>query len=461
MSGRAVACIAAALGVAAWAGQVAANGAFPSSGQVLVHPTDPNTAWVSTSYGFARTTDGGTTFTLACESAIGYSMGFHPYAQLTEQGTLFMGLPDGLAVARGDACTFERASEVEGHFITDVSLDTNGRAIILAVPPGSGEPFVLESTDDLTTLTPLGVALPKKITVLTLEGDPQNPNTIFVSGILDANPPLGVLVRSLDAGMSWTTLLVPSSDAEHGPFIGGLDPDQSGRLFIRLNGSPGRLLMSEDFGETYEELVEIDGFLHAFRLTPDGGSVFYGGTLHGLSILDLATKESSQLSTLPTRCVTIAGERTYACFDQIAAGFAVGVAIAPEAEFVPFLNQACIDGLLACDAQSPLMDACSASWPTTQQQLDAAGECDGSGGGGSTGSTSTGLTTTSSSSSSTPGPASSSGGAGSDGATGGCECRQVPGRSGFGGLVLVAVGCLFARRRNCVRRNPMLRRHAE
>lgn len=430
------------------------NGAFPASGQVLVHPADPDVAWVNTSYGFARTTDGGATFALACEAGIGYAGGFHPHAGLTTQGTLFMGLPDGLAVGRADACSFERAPEVEGHFVADVSLDPTGRAVVLAVPPNGDDPRVLASTDDLATLTPLGVPLPKKLTVLTLDADPLEPDTIYVSAILDANPPIGVLVRSFDAGATWTTLLVPSSDAEHGPFIGGLDPTQAGRVFVRLNGAPGRLLMSEDYGETYEELVEIEGFLHAFRLTPDGASIYYGGTLHGLSIMDLETRTPTQLSALPTRCVTIAGDRTFACFDQLAAGFAVGVATTERPTFEPWLNQACIDALLPCGEATPVIEACAPSWPMVQQQLDATGSCEG--GGGASASSSSSTASTMSTNAGGAG-ASSASGAGADGAGGspgadadGCGSCGVgrPPESSGSLAALLALSVLFARRSN-------------
>ena len=69
--GRGLAALGAiALALAAPARDARANGAFPASGQILVDPAAPETIWVATTYGFAKTKDAGATFHLVCEAGI-------------------------------------------------------------------------------------------------------------------------------------------------------------------------------------------------------------------------------------------------------------------------------------------------------------------------------------------------------------------------------------------------------
>jgi photosystem II stability/assembly factor-like uncharacterized protein len=282
--------------------EASANGAFPSSGQVLVDPSDPQRIWVRTSYGFAKTIDGGESFQLVCEDGVGYSFGFHPHAALSATGAIFMGLSDGLAIGRGDTCAFQRAPELEGSYIVDVSMGPDGRAIVVAVPPNGGQAQVFASTDDLATWQALGAPLPEGMSPFTLDAAPSDPDVLYVSGTLGNPQPLGVLLSSSDAGSTWQTVVVPNSDAEVAPFIGGVDPALPGRLYVRLTGIPGRLLLSEDFGQTFTPIAQTEiGRMAAFRLAPDGASAIFGGNFDGLHRLDTATFATEPLAAHPRR----------------------------------------------------------------------------------------------------------------------------------------------------------------
>lgn len=412
--------------------EASANGAFPSSGQVLVDPTDPQRIWVRTSYGFAKTIDGGESFQLVCEDGVGYSFGFHPHAALSATGAIFMGLSDGLAIGRGDTCAFQRAPELEGSYIVDVSMGPDGRAIVVAVPPNGGQAQVFASTDDLATWQALGAPLPEGMSPFTLDAAPSDPDVLYVSGTLGNPQPLGVLLSSSDAGSTWQTVVVPNSDAEVAPFIGGVDPALPGRLYVRLTGIPGRLLLSEDFGQTFTPIAQTEiGRMAAFRLAPDGASAIFGGNFDGLHRLDTATFATEPLAAIQARCVAFDEDRVFACGEEAPDGFTAGVSTDGGATFAPLLRAACIEGIVPCDAGAPVFDQCEPSWPTIAQLIGATGECDAAGAGGAGGAPQQAGGAPASGGAATAGGAgaggdATGGGGGAAGGSEGCSCGAGP-----------------------------------
>ena len=413
-----------------------ANGAFPAAGQILIDPSDESRVWVSTSYGFAKSSDGGRSFQLVCEAAIGYGGGFHPHAAITETGAIFMGVADGLAIGRGESCAFERAPDLEGSYVIDVSLDLpSGRAIALVLPPNGAAPYVAASDDDLSSFAKLGIDLPEKLTALTLDAAPSDPSVLYVSGVLDANPPRGVVLSSIDGGAIWQSAIVPGSEPETAPFIAAIDPSDAGKLWVRLNGAPGQLLLSDDFGQTFQPVLETEGFLHAFKLAPDGESAYFGGSVAGLHRLDTTSLTATPLADIAARCVTLDDDRVLACGEDEADGFSAGVSVDGGLTFQPLLRRACIGGILTCAPGTPVADICEPEWPAIAEVLGA-DDCSPAAGGG--GASASGGGTTGGS----PPQPSAGGGAGGDGGStsDGCACatpaspRESP--AGWLGLLL-------------------------
>ena len=362
---------------------VQANGAFPAAGQILIDPSNETRMWVSTTYGFAKSNDSGKTFQLVCEAAIGYQGGFHPHAAITPTGAIFMGLPDGLAVGRGDTCDFERAADLQGSYVIDVSVDAvSGRAVALVQPPNGAEPYIAASDDDLASFAKLGSDLPEKFVALTLDAAPSDPSVLYVSGLIEGDPVRGALLTSVDGGQSWQASLVPESDPQTAPFIAAVDPLNAAKVYVRLNGAPGKLFYSDDSGATLTKILETKGFLHAFRLAPDGASAFFGGSLAGLHRLDTATLAQTPLAQIAARCVTIRDERVYACGDDASDGFSAGVSTDGAVSFQPVLQQKCIEGPLACDLGTAVNDSCEPGWPMVAELLGATDCTPGAGGGG-------------------------------------------------------------------------------
>jgi len=435
-----------------------ANGAFPSSGQILVDPGDPSTIWVRTTYGFARTSDGGTTFQLVCEEAMGYSSGFHPTAAISPTGALFMGVSDGLVVGRGDTCSFERAPELEGSFVVDVSIDPNGRAIALVAPPDAGRARVFVSTDDLATWQQLGDVLPEKITPLTLDAAATNPDVVYVSALADGPSGLGLLITTEDGGATWSSQLIPGSDSQVRPFIAAVDPLLQERVYVRLTGIPGRLLMSEDYGASFDLVLQTDnGLLQAFRLVSDGSMAYFGGVIDGLKTFEFATSEVTDVTSIAARCVTLHDDDIFACADVAFDGYSAARSTDGGATFQPFLVNQCIEGIIPCDEGLAVHDLCEPAWPAIEAALGAQGDCDGVGGSGAgvgssgTGGTNQGAAPPMGGSTPTGSAATGAGGAASDSEDGGCACILGRGTA-RASPAWIALALLLAARR-CARRH--------
>jgi len=228
-------------------------------------------------------------------------------------------------------------------------------------------------------------------------------------------------VRSTDGGQTWASVFVPESEASTQPFLAGIDPLNADRVYVRLNGAPGRLFVSDDGGVTFTKVLETRGFLRAFDLSADGTYALVGGDVDGLLRLDTATLVAEPHSTVAARCVNIDGPRVFACGTPAVDGFSAGVSADGGVTFEPLFVQTCLKGPLACAAETPVGDLCPAAWPMVQELLGATG-CDGGGG-------------ASAASSDVSGPAASaaaSTGAGTGGAAadslepgGGCRCSDA------------------------------------
>lgn len=414
------------------AGIAQANGAFPAAGQILVDPTDPQRIWVNTAAGFALTQDGGATFHLVCTQAVGYSGFFHPHAAVTPTGAIFMGVPTGVAVGRGDACDFTLAPELLDVFVVDVSVDPQGRAIAVGVPAKGGRAKVFRSEDDLASWQQLGNDLPNSFTPRTVDAAPSDPDVVYVSGLDESNAPKGTLVHTLDGGNSWEGIDVPGSDsADFAPFIAGVDPALPARMYVRLGGAPGRLLRSDDAGVTFTQILELPGILYAFRLSADGSSAFVGSDQSGLHRLDTTSLALDARAAINARCVMLDGARVLACGDETNDGFSAGISSDDGVTFDTLLRLSCIEGILPCPAGSAVEDTCQPQWPMIEDFLDAGLACDapdpggGGPGGSDQGGGGEGGSGQGAGSGASGGGASGGAGAGPDGDSddgGGCSC---------------------------------------
>lgn len=365
-----------------------ANGVFPTAGQIVIDPSDPQHIVVRTTYGILTTREAGEPWDWICEGAVGYGGTFHPAVAITADGTVIAGLTDGLAVAHADTCAWAKAAgAIDGAYVVDVSTEKNAPSHAVAVTSNgvSGTSRFWSSDDDAVTWTQAGTDLPAGFLPVSVDVAPSDPMRVYVSGLSGGAGTLkGALVVSSDRGKTWTQLAVPSSDGGHAPYIGAIDPAAPDRVYLRTDGSPGRLFAFDRATETFTEIFVGQGFLRGFALSPGGDTVLVGGSSDGIWRAPTTTLAFEKVSPVATRCLTWTAAGVYTCATEFADGFTVGLSADQGATFAAVMHLPCVRGPLACGAGTSVDTTCPAEWPAVAmligQDTCAPGTTTGAGG---------------------------------------------------------------------------------
>lgn len=427
-----------------------ANGVFPNAGQIVIDPTDPAHIVVRTTYGVLTTREGGEPWDWICESAVGYGSGFHPAVALTEDGTLLAGLDSGVGLANGSTCSWSKvAGALDGALVVDLSVEKSALShVVLVTSKGaSGAGQFWTSEDNGTSWVKTGSDLPAGFVPLTVDVAPSDPMRVYVTAIIGgAGTQKGSLLVSDDRGATWSQFSVPSSDGDHAPYIGGIDPSNADRVFVRNDGMPGRLFSFDRALGTFTQIFTAQGILRGFALSPDGATLLVGGSSDGIWRAPQDTLVFEKRSEVATRCLTWTAQGVYSCATEFASGFTVGLSKDEGATFEPVMHLPCVRGPLECAPDTQVGAECPSQWPAVALQIGAddcastsagGGGAGGSGaaGGGGAGAGATGGGGASTNSTTGEGAATSgegAGGAGGEGAgangpgDGGCTC-SLPG----------------------------------
>jgi hypothetical protein len=392
-----------------------------------------------TTFGFVVSRDGGGSWRWICETAVGYQ-DIEPGIGVADGGAILAAIGPGVSRGSSDACDFGLTLEA-GSFGMDLSVQRDAPLRVVAVlhradVMGSE---VWQSIDGGARWSPVSGALPSGFFASTTDIARSEPERIYVAGMQDGAMPM--LARSIDGGDSWTMLAISGLAAEV-PYLAAVDP--AGRVYVRSDGDPGRLLVSDDGGDSWSTPFMGTAPLRGFALSPDGSKVLIGdGT--GIWRADATTLAFEKISDVLVECLTWAERGVYACANQSLSGFFVGLSADEGATFESLLSMYCIEGPLSCPPGTSVADTCPPLWPNVASQL-LTWKCDG-GGGGAQASSSSGA-----------------GGAGTGGAsepTGGdCSCRLGGGKGwgvgwgalGAGWAALGAVALALAGRRRFPKR---------
>lgn len=427
---RLVAIWVAACAIPFGSGLARANGVFPSAEQIVVDPLDPSHIVVRTTYGLLTTRAAGDPWDWICESAVGYSSGFHPSIGITNDGTVLAGVPDGVSIAQGPGCAWGLAAGLgPGAVVVDLSVEKGDPSHAVAVTASfAGSPARLwESSDNGVTWAQAGVALPAGYTPLTVDVAPSDPERVYVSAQVSTK---GALLVSPDRGQTWLTFTVPSTSADEQPFIGAVDPLNADLVYIRTTGVSGHVLVYDHAAVAFTSIFSGVGLLRGFALSPDGQTLLVGGASDGIMRASVADFAFEKVSSVATRCLTWTEAGVYTCASEFPDNFTIGLSHDEGATFETLLKQPCVRGPLDCDPATTAGAACPPEWPAIAIQLGtdecpaatggAGGGTSGAGGGasgaGGAGSGGAESTTTSG------GESTSSGGTTTPDQPGGCAC---------------------------------------
>jgi hypothetical protein len=391
------------------ANQAWANGRFPRAVRLIQNPQDPTRLVLAGTFGLAVTQDGGQSWNYVCEAAFSDpDTILDPLVGFANDGTLYTGTALDLRRSDADVCEFDIALGKPGQFVPDYTFDVDGQslvAVVSSVVDGTDQATVQVSPDG-TNWEPLGPPIEER-SVLTLDVAPSDAQRLYISALAPefdeqaAQVGLrGVLLVSSDRGQSWRELDIPGASFDAQPFIARIHPTDPDVVYVRLNGqklddfglpvADDALLVSNDAGETWQELIRQPSKLLAFALSPDAETVLVGfgvsddsavGVTRGQHGLYRITREASDpvqierlLDGISTHCLTWTDAGLYVCLRQFAnpAGFEVGFTSNHEFseldELTPLLLLNELEAPRTCPGEAEAA-VCGSRWETDCKAL--------------------------------------------------------------------------------------------
>ncbi|MGC4095374.1 MAG: hypothetical protein QM756_47105 [Polyangiaceae bacterium] len=287
-----------------------ANGRFPNAQQLR----EPQKGFivVAGSYGLLLSSNAGKDFQFVCESMLfgQPSMGswIDPLLETLPDGSVLSGSQSGMRFSLDHGCSFQTAfslphdTKVVGAgpdpntpigSVVDLCPGYSPDAAVVALATARAsdgsvvEHRLYQSADGHGAWKPLGNALGTSSlrSVLTLEVAPSKPTRIYVSG---SNNGVHTLAVSDDAGATFQTYPIALDDADGvtGAYIAAVSPSNPNRVYVRVSrrsiaddGSDtwdDSLLVSDDGGAHFRDVLRRQAALLGFALSPDGKTVLAG-----------------------------------------------------------------------------------------------------------------------------------------------------------------------------------------
>jgi hypothetical protein len=374
------------------AGTAAANGRFPQSNQIVFSPTNPDLIVLRTTYGILPSHDDGATWQFLCEDAIGVgpSTLADPPLGLTEDDSLLAGVSLGLNVSPDVGCNWSCiGGPLANQVIVDLAVrpDSPKSAVAItgtfATQPDSGQEVsfsqVFETTDDGASWAAIGVPIDPTVVVSTVDVTRTDPDRLYVSGVHGyGSQRSALLFVSMDRGTTWTERPLPAAQfdpsTEDQIFIGGVDPANADRLYLRSSALPmgGRsrltvVTLGADGTPTFVGAHQFDagqvftgfftGEMLGFALSADGSRVYIGSSQDGLWSARASDLAFQKVSNIGVQCLATRGSELWACSAEVS-GFIAGVSTDEGKTFTARLPRiAGVTGPIAC-APDPAGVAC-------------------------------------------------------------------------------------------------------
>jgi photosystem II stability/assembly factor-like uncharacterized protein len=370
---RTVAALAIGIMLLTSTGSATANGRFPAANRILLSPTNPDLVIVRATYGILPSFDDGRTWRFLCEDALGLpqSASSDPALGLTANSALIAGLllPAGLEVSADTGCNWSCAGGLlANEMIADVVVRPDAPHTVLALTAtvyfddagGGQHSQVVQSSDDGSHWAAVGAPIDPRYLVTTLEVAPSDAHRLYVSAANGFAPTRNaVLFVSANDG-SWIPRPVPlDARYETNIYIGGVDPADADRVYIRTDGDRSRLLVTTNAGQSFAAVLNLTGPMLGFALSPDGAKIYAGSVEDGLFAGDRASMTFARQSLIRVRCLAARGTELWACSDE-SSGFFAGVSTDQGVTFSPKLHPDSVQAPIACAASARGAYGCGA-----------------------------------------------------------------------------------------------------
>lgn len=339
-----------------------ANGRYPLSNQLVVNPKDPQHMAVRATFGLVLSADAGKSWTWVCEGAAQFVNGEDPPIELTADSSLMVSSSMAFTTSHDFGCNWEQPETDQ--VIVDADIDRSAPSRIVSVATlfaDSKYSFALrESTDNGKTWAALGV--PAEGYVLTDAIAPSDPKRVYVSTTSLATGTPSV-VRTDDGGATWHPFVLPITNAPV-PYIAAIDPLNADRVYVRAPTSDNTgdvLLVSENAGKDWQQILKTKGTLAGFALSPDGKQLLVGGPADPVQLASTTDYVFADVNTLNVTCLTWTDAGIFACADQAAAKFSVGVSKDQGKTFQSVFEPPKLT-LQVCGAGTPVAIECPNAW---------------------------------------------------------------------------------------------------
>lgn len=363
-----------------------ANGRPPATVDIHVPNTGLDTMINPATFGLLLSTDQGATFHWVCENAIGYGGTYDPDYDVGTDGSLYAASFDGLRRSGDQGCNWEIVGPFsDQNLVNDVHVAADGTVWAAAAAAEQNGVYRSANGIDYTrTSLDRDRAIWLSIGVATSDTD-----RVYVGGFQfpDPDPDAGMpttaplLYRSLDGGANWEEL--STAGFEFGPtprpFIAGILPQQPDVLFVRseqaVNGVGDIIYRSDNGGQTFTEVLRLDGRIRAFLVRRDGTTVIAGTVEAGVMISNDAGVTWSPAPSQP-QMACIAETDTGELFSCGANGepdfYALGQS-SDASSWDKVYRFAEIVGPLECDPGTVQADTCAGLWPDLAAVLGVPG----------------------------------------------------------------------------------------
>ena len=362
-----------------------AHGGPASVEVVAVNRNSPQRMAVGTSYGLAATSDGGATWSLTCEGAIGESGTTHPRIAITADGALLAGVFSGAVASDASGCDYHAINDLAGHIPLDLQNVPGDPHGVIALTRQGAAYLVWRSFDDGESWVVAADDFGPKFVAHSVAAT-SDPDRFYVGG-LTATDGLAALMVTEDGGQTFNAVLVPNADAAPNDplFVEAVDPADPRRLVAALYEPPSKVLLSTDGGASWSELFEGWTVLAGLAVSPAFDTIVTGSPAMGLWRVVLPSGAPEQVSDVPVRCLTWTDDALLICTDDSATGYAVLSSTDQGATLTPLLELRCLQRP-PCESNSQVEAACAAEWSSLVSAvgIEACETEIGKGAGGST-----------------------------------------------------------------------------
>ena len=328
--------------------------------QLSLDPSDGRHLALRSNLGLMITRDAGATWEFRCKAALGYDERDEPALAILHGGALLLGVSTGVRFGDAAGCQFRPAVGIHAHVVDVIAIPgTPGAALAVSVSYADSSSRVWKSLDNGRSFHALGPPI-RRFTALSLGAPAAMPKRIYMTGLLWSGAVEGAFARSDDGGRSFTVTPIANSDSGAQPYIAALSPQRSDTLYLRFTGTPGRVSVSDDAGQTFREVLSIPGSVQGLAVSTNGQTVFASSLEAGIYRADAASLKFDRITCAGLPCLTPSGDALLGCGRQSSDGFIVGRSADQARSFSRTLDARCL-GPASCGSQPSSAGSCAPS----------------------------------------------------------------------------------------------------